>query len=257
MDRDGHVRLLGTPAKLGNLDHWLDKAKKSYMISGEVLKGNKDVVDPPADCHEWSFREGNIYTLKVFKPAKIAMMKALYDEETWNQEFMCIDTHMQSGYYHRDEVDKSIELKYISPDIDFDPSLPLRVYFDLGIGTKSNKMAYGVFQFSPHGITALWGEAVMGKGYLQACEALRKSKYGEGPTPFFEIVLPHDAASKEQSDAIPKQYKFDAALLAQGISCGTRVMAQTTDMLMDTDLVTQYLNKPEITDEFDYSGPTR
>ena len=246
VDRKGHVRLLGTPAKIGGTEYWLDKAKSKYAISQAVLSGKKAMTKEHLDCHEWSFREANAYDLKVYPKDYLDMQRAMLSEVVFNQEFMCIDTHMQSGYYHRDALDEAQKRGFVSPDINFDPALPLRVYFDLGIGTKSNKMAFAVCQFTTGGIVFLHGQDVMGKGYVQACMALRNSPYGRGPTPFFEVVLPHDARSSEQSDAVPKEYKFEQALVSQGINANLRVMPQTSDMLMDTDLVTQYLRSNKI-----------
>ena len=240
LDRDGQVRLLGTPHKQGRLDHWIDKAKKRVSMRKAIENGavveKKDVFP---DLYDWSYSEGTAYTMKVYSKERMAVFESIFDKETFNREFLCKDDTMASGFYHRDALEKSEQAGRVSALVGYDPNLPLRVYFDLGIGMKSNRMAFGIFQFLADGIRILYGQDVLSKGYVQACHALRTCKYGMFD--FIEVVLPPDAKASEQSDAVPKYSKFAKALEEQGIQTQVRVLPPTTDKLMDIDMVTSTL----------------
>lgn len=253
LDKDGHLWLMGTPHDQGNLDYWLDKAQKSCKIEDAVLSGLMREDDPrvPFDYDQWHWRKENCYTLKVYTKDQLKMQEAIMSKEAFQREFMCINPVAAMGFYHRREVDKAMDEDRISPRIKYDPNVPNRVYFDLGLGTKSDQMAFGVFQFFPGGIRIIYGQNVHGKGYIQAAKALRESLYGK--TPIIEVVLPHDANVSEQSDAIPKWEKFERALREQGLNAPVRVQRTTKDKLMDIDLVTSTLHKMYIAEIDAYS----
>ena len=243
LDKDGHLWMMGTPHDMGNLDYWLDKAQKACKIEAAVNAGIMKPDDPrvPYDYKEWHWKRENCYTLKVYTKEQLKMQEAIMSKEAFQREFMCVNPVASLGFYHRREVDKASDQGRISPMITYDPNVPIRVYFDLGLGTKSDQMAFGVFQFFPGGIRILYGQNVHGKGYIQACKAVRECPYGKKP--IAEVVLPHDAKVSEQSDAVPKWEKFEKALREQGIGSPIRVQSPTTDKLMDIDLVTAMMHK--------------
>ena len=144
-DRNGHVRLLGTPRKMGRLSHWLDMAKKRVKMRTDIANGAiipKDKIY--ADMNEWSFSQGDIYSRGLYSPERIAIMKSIFSEEVFNREFLCIDDTVASGFFHREQLERAEEAGNISAMVGVDQNLPLRVYFDLGLGTKTNRMAFSI-----------------------------------------------------------------------------------------------------------------
>ena len=237
-DRDGIMRITGTPDGMGELGYWLDEAKKREVV---VKTGKKSERYP--DAEEWIRREEDCWTLKVYSRESLRKIKASMEEISFKQEFECIDVIESQGFYHRMAIDSLDKSGGISPWIQPDSNLPLRAYFDLGLGTKSDRMAFIVCQLGKGYINILWGQNVFEKGYAAAVKALRGVPliYKMG---LFEIVLPHDAGISEQSDAVPKIQKFEAEARKQGFAedaTGVRAMPRSTDKYMDTALVTELI----------------
>lgn len=241
-DRDGEVRLLGTPAGHGNLDYWLSESRKREVVAEAVERGesvSKERIE--ADTFQWKSHRANCWTLKVYSKKRLMEIKAKMTPESFAQEFECDDSLVGSGFYHRDKVYRIREQGNINNNIRFNPHLALRAHFDIGLGNKSDRMAFTIDQFGKQHISFLWGEDVLSQGYYQAAQALRESKYGN--MFFWEVVLPHDANTREQSDAIPKIEKFEDALKEAGVKFGSvRALYRSTDKHMDTNLVTALLD---------------
>ena len=247
-DRDGMVRILGTPAGHGNLLHWIDKAKYFIQLAqtlddprAKIKKSipKKDIMA----CREWDYRDENCKTLKLFNDKQLAISEAGMSKEAWEMEMLCLDPLLSSGYFHRVQMDEIEKNDQINNFVQMDGRYPLRVYFDLGLGGSSDRMAFLICQFMQSYITVLYGQYVAEKGYIQAAKDLRECPYGG--CQFHEIVLPHDANTSEQSDAIPKRDKFETALQDQGIQMKmpVRVMLKSKDKLMDTGSVNILLPK--------------
>ena len=233
-DRDGIMRLTGTPDGMGELGYCLDEAKKRETV---VKTGKKSERYP--DAEEWIRKEEDCWSLKVYSRDRLEKIRASMEEIAFKQEFECIDVIESQGFYHRMAVDSLEKMGGISPWIRPDTNLPLRAYFDLGLGSKSDRMAFIVCQLGQGYVNILWGQNVFEKGYAGAVAALAKV-----PVVFrmgvFEIVLPHDARSSEQSDAIQKVDKFEMEVRKQGFaSAGIRVMERSSDKLMDIATTTE------------------
>ena len=102
-------------------------------------------------------------------------------------------------------------------------------------------MTFVVCQFGLGYINVLWGQNVFEKGYAAATRALSKVPvvYRMG---LFEVVLPHDANTSEQSDGIVKIDKFRSEMKKQGFAnVEVRPMLRSTDKYMDIGVTTEII----------------
>lgn len=234
-DRDGIARLTGTPAGHGQIGYWLSEAHKR-----KLMREGQGKVKMSADAYQWFSYKADCYTLKVYPQKRLEEIEAAIGKVTFDQEFRCIDSLEAQGFYHKAAVEALERTGGVNPHIKVDANLPLRAYFDLGLGTKSDRMAFIICQLGPGYIKIFWAQNVFEKGYAAAVRAVRECPYAKSG--IFEIVLPHDAKTSEQSDAIPKFDKFEMEVKKQGlIGTSVRTMDKSSDKLMDTYTVTELI----------------
>ena len=241
-DRKGIVRMTGTPHGHGELQYWLDESKKRETLR-KAIEGRVAVHDRKKlpDVDEWISHEEDCWSLKVYSKTDLESIRATVGTVTFQQEMECIDSLQVQGYYHRRAI-KSLEKSGgVSPWIQPDPNLPLRAYFDLGLGTKSDRMAFVICQFGRGYIQLLYGQNVFEKGYAAAISALSQAPHIK-KMGLFEVVLPHDSETSEQSDAIQKIEKFRDEMRKQGfVSTEVRPMPRSSDKLMDINTTTEMI----------------
>lgn len=242
MDRDGIVLITGTPWGRDVLDHFLRKGRAMEEFTKAVDSGKfQGEIPPDKTAHrEWLTTAENCWTLKLYSKEKLEKYRSVMDPATFAREFECRNLDQTTGFYHREAMERARKAGNVSADVERDHRTPLRAYFDLGLGTKSDRMGFLVCQFALGGIEVLYGTSVLEKGYHQAALALMRAPHArEG---FFEVVLPHDANASEQSDAVPKAVKFENALREAGCRFGAvRVMPRSKDKEMDMGLVSRLL----------------
>ena len=232
-DRDGIVRLTGTPAGHGQIGYWLSEAHKR-----KLMRKGQGKLKMQMDAYQWISYKEDCYSLKVYPPRRLEEIEASVGKITFDQEFRCIDSLEVQGFYHKTAMEGLEKAGGVNPHVTVDPNLPLRVYFDLGLGTKSDRMAFIFCQLGPGYLKVLYGANVFEKGYAAAVRAVRECPYSRNG--IFEIVLPHDAKTSEQSDAIPKIEKFIMEVKKQGfVNTDVRAMEKSSDKLLDTHAVTE------------------
>ena len=110
LDRDGLVRLVGTPAAQGNLTHWIDKAKYLEKVREVLRTKQKHKKEIPKEdivaCEEWEYREEDCFTLRVYTDKQLALIKASMSDLAWQQEFLCKDPMISQGFFHRSTMDE-------------------------------------------------------------------------------------------------------------------------------------------------------
>lgn len=243
IDRKGKAYILGTVRGLGNMQYWekfavkrmkqADREKKGKLYPGEKLMANR---------HEWYVVKGNAYDLQVYPKEQLDIERE-NAPKTFEREMMGIDRNYDEGFYFKKAIEQVLEQRkgFYTERVKYNANLPLRAYYDLGIGKKkSDRSAIIICQFDLAGIKVLWGDDTLEKGYSALVRFLKESPYGNFN--IYEHVLPHDAAASEQSDAIPKSVKFEEELKVQGckyshLSVGSR----TKDPQFDTSLVRDYI----------------
>ena len=148
LDRDGIVRLLGTPAGHGRLDYWLGESRKREVVRKALAMGQKVSKQRMAkDVHEWNSLSKNCYDLKVYPHERLMRYKAIMTAEKFAQEFECNDQLVGSGFYHRGKVEVIRNAGNISLFVKYNPHFALRAHFDLGLGSKSDRMAFCIDQY--------------------------------------------------------------------------------------------------------------
>ena len=216
-DRDGYFIGSGTPKNMGVMDHYMDKAESCLRIQDSVAKGEPvDMDKVPADWNQWHAVRGDCWSLKVYPEDKLNMLRATLGEERFSQEMECKNPESIKLYYYRDAITMAEKKKSINHLLRQDENLPLRVYYDFGIGEKTDRMAWGVWQHDNNRPVCLAGGVIAGKNFSDIVAAVKNSPYGESA--FFEHNVPHDVKAKEQSDGVEKIKKFRAELKRQGVA---------------------------------------
>ena len=221
-DRDGYFVGSATPYNLGIIDHFIDEAVKRMRLREAIDKGAK--IDPrkvPADLDEWHAVTGDCWTLGVYDRVKLEKFRATLGEEKFAQNFECRNPESVKLFYYRDRVREAETAGLITTEELFDPQVPLRVYYDFGIGQKTDRMAWSVWQFNDVRPVCLAGKVVVGKNYADIVADFKASRYGG--LKIFEHCIPHDAGAKEQSDGVEKKKKFSDQLRRQGVNGWWRV----------------------------------
>ena len=217
-DRQGHLALTGTPYNLGVLDEWLDKATGNLQLQHDIEQGLLRPDDPsvPADYDDWFAFSGDCWNLGVYPREQLLKLKASMSHRRFAQEMECKNPSDIVVFYFRNNYEIALKEKRISPLIKPDPRLPVRFYYDFGIGRKSDRCAWSAWQFTNSFPICLYSGEIIGKSYSGIVADIRKT------TPFsqsiYEHVLPHDTGAREQSDLTDKRTKFQTELKEQGVS---------------------------------------
>lgn len=231
LDRHGITYLTGTEDDNGNLDVWLDGAKKREMISTQLDRGVAIPPDKiPDDLEDWSYQVADAESLGVYSTDELRKIKAKIGDDLYNRQFMCISKQKFQRYYFRAEMEKAEANNQVLVNLPVIPKVHLRAYFDLGIGNKSDRMAFIVTQNMPGQLRVVWAADMPNADYSEILHLLQMFPHWKS---IFEICLPHDVGARQQSDKEKKRDIFDTTARTLGFSCPTRVLTRSHDRTAD------------------------
>ena len=215
-DREGIVVGSSTPYNLGVIDYYVDEGIKRMKIAAGLKKGQTfDPKDVPSDVNDWHVVTGDCWSLNVYNKTELLKIKATLGDEEFAKSFECKNPDSVKLFYYKDTMKKAEEKGLVTTHPVFDPNVPVRVFYDFGIGEKTDRMAWSMWQFTELRPICIAGRVVVGKGFAEIVADVRKSKYGH--LRFFEHLVPHDAKAREQSDGVEKIEKFKKELKKQGM----------------------------------------
>ena len=244
-DKDGLVGIIGTPDGRDNIDYWLEEAEKREEVAKNIKEGRKELLPKkiPEDVYRWVSKKGDCWNLGVYSVEKLMLFKAALPAWRFAKEFECKDTSASQAFFYRPtmaEIKEKGQHNFVYRVV-VEERLPLWVHYDLGIGSKSDRMVFGVWQFTQEHMRLLAGRSFQGKGYADIVQAVRLSPYGKYP--LYGHFLPHDAGAKEQSDGVLKSDKFREELRNQQVAGIVEVLPRDDDPLMSVGLVKNTLSK--------------
>lgn len=214
---------------------WLDTAKKKVQFRLAFERGEiQEVPDEMADFANWTFFESDAEKEDVFSPEELKELKALLGDKIYNNQMLCQDVVSTEKYYYREEMTKVEKEGRKSVTLRPIPKVPLRVYHDVGIGNKSDRMAFVIAQHTPTHMGALYSWDMPNADYSDVADALSKTPFAGA---IFEHVLPHDMGARQQSDKKFKYELFEEALRLYGVAGKVRVLLRPKDPAADLDVV--------------------
>ena len=194
-NKDGIVFISGTDFGLGIIKRYLSKAK--YLVKVRLSMLAKTFIGtPPVEVNNYDYFEEDSYQTGVFNQKKLEVMKAVLGEEEFSKEFMNVDLARLRQFYFLDVMEKEeYQVNRYHEQILPDPRLPLWVYYDIGRGQNSDKMAIIVVQHVEGVMRILWGTDFPNSTMEDPVLAL-KNELPFKKIPIKEHVLPHDAGKK-------------------------------------------------------------
>ena len=232
-DRDGVLVLTGTPEEQEQLDFWLSWGNQRVQQAKAIKRGEKIPQNQLlADANYWRVVTADAYDLKVYPKEKLELYRSAMGEVRFRQEFLCQPPSHTQAYYYRNALRPLRDTNLVN-NLILNPTLPLRLYYDLGIGKnkRTDRMAFIVAQFEATKIFLLWAEDIFGKSFIDIVAAVKQSPYGN--MALWEHILPHDGESREQSDGGHKHVKFEEQLRRQQVAGGVRVHRRPTNREME------------------------
>ena len=226
-DRGGYLDLKGTPDGNGILDYWLNKAKKKVEFRIAFERGEiQSVPDEMSDFMNWTFFESDAEKENVFTPRELVELKALIGEKLYRNQMLCQDVTANEKYYYKNEMDKVGKEGRKSVSLKPHPKVPIRNYYDVGIGNKSDRMAFVIAQHFPTHTAILYSWDAPNADYSDVADAVRKSPYAHL---IYEHVLPHDMGVRQQSDKKFKWELFMDAMRTYGVTGLHRILMRPKD----------------------------
>ena len=234
-DRGGILELKGTPDGHDRLNWWLQEAKKKVQFRLAFERGEiQHVPDEMTDFNNWSYFESDAEKEDVYNEEELKKLKALLGETIYNNQMLCKDVVSNEKFYFRQAMAVVEEQMRSSVNLRPVPHVPIRAYYDVGIGSKSDRMAFVIAQHFPTHMSILWSWDEPNASYAEVAAAIKQ-------TPFFkyiyEHVLPHDMRARQQSDKKEKWVIFEEALRKYGIFGEVRTLIRTKDPKGDLDTV--------------------
>ena len=240
-DRGGILELKGTPDGHDRLTAWMAKAKKKVQFREAFEKGLvSDVPDDMVDFKDWFYFESNAEKEDVYSPEELKKLKAILGETIYNNQMLCMDVVSTEKFYFRKEIHAMKQAKREVVTLNPEFGVPLRAYYDVGIGQKSDRMAFGIYQLFPTHIFCLHAWDAPNADYSDVAQALAQTPFGRG---IFEHCVPHDMGARQQSDKQEKSEVFEKALRKYGIPGDVRVLQRPSDPQGDLGLVRTAIGK--------------
>lgn len=194
-NKDGFVFLSGTDFGLGVLRGYLSKAK--YIVKTRLsILAKKFVGKPPAGINNYDYFEEDSYQTKVYTEEKLEVMKDVLGEDEFSREFMNVDKARLRQFYFQGVLEgEEYQAQRYHEGILPDPRLPVYMYYDIGRGDKTDKMAIVAVQHAAQTMRFLWGTDFSNATIEDPVLAIRDE------FPFKNViikqhVLPHDAGKK-------------------------------------------------------------
>ena len=201
----------------------------------------------PDDVFSWRGVTGKSEDLGVFSHHELSKLRALIGEERYEREMNCNDSRRDESYYYKREmrlVKSEGRIRNLTPL----HGIPLRYYYDLGIGNNTDRTAIGIFQFSGNNPSCLWAQDYTDLSYHEVVAKLRENPLFNSGLPIIEHVLPHDVGKRQQSDKVKKVKVFRDALRSAGVPGTVRVQSQPKDVRLDTGIVREVLRRTTFND---------
>lgn len=234
-DRGGILELKGTPDGNDRLNSWLDTAKKKCEFKEAFNRGEvSDIPDEMVDFNNWSFFESDAEKEDVYTAQELKNLKAVLGDVIYNNQMLCKDVVSNEKYYYRNVMVKVESEKRASVILKPAEKVPLRIYYDVGIGKKSDRMAFVIAQHFPTHMAILWSWDDANASYADVASAIIQCPFGKFA---FEHIVPHDMGARQQSDKQYKHILFEETLHKYGIKGSVRVLLRPKDPKGDLDIV--------------------
>ena len=209
-DRGGLLELKGTPDGNDRLKYWLREAKKKVKFAEAFNRGEvSDIPDDMVDFQNWSFFQSHAEKENVYNKDELKKLRVLLGDKIYDGQMLCKDAVESEKYYYRAAMQKVEDEGRSSVTLRRNPSVPIRVYYDFGIGSKSDRMAFVIVQHFPTHMSALHSWDGSNCGYAEVAQAINQTPYRDL---IYEHCVPHDMKSRQQSDKKEKWVIFQEEL---------------------------------------------
>ena len=244
LGRKPKVVLTGTPDGFGNLDYWIEEAQRRERLVAAIDAGENIPKEKiPSDVRDWRAVTGDCAGLGLFTKEDLDELRAKIGDEIFEKEMNCNDKGHQEAFYYRADMDRAREDFRITPTVRPEKGVPVRYYYDLGVGNKTDLAAVGAFQLLPTKVLCLWSVVLGNADYLDIAEEVVGNPLHQSGLLDIEHVLPHDAKNRDQKDRIPKYVAFEETLRKVGLRGEVRCMLRPPDVRADTTAVRDVIRK--------------
>ena len=238
IDYDGTLILSGTDTGEGVLRGYINRAKNMCSIRARIAEGTFR-GDPPPSVNNWEYIEEDVWQTGVFDKEKMKVVEDVMGKVDFAREFGNIDYDFYRKFYYRELMDtpnfRENRLVYFEPE----DRLPVWIYYDLGIGDKSDRMAIAMVQHVLNKMQVLWATDWVNGSLEQVVIALREQN------PFKQLViqehvLPHDGKNRDEDLQTPRN-KLERWLTKYFVGGVVRVRPRTTSLKIEVDTVREVL----------------
>ena len=196
LDNAGINIIYGTEFSDGEvLDHYSKQSKRMQTIK-EAIKAGKWKGDIPKTLNRYYHYEVTAQDAGIYSQQALGELKEMIGDEVYQQDINNINVKAHLRYYYRSHMANPVyEATHFLNPLPPLPHLPSYIYVDVGIGNKSDRMAYCLVQHTHEGMRILWGGDIR-----NASMELLVTTY-DRQCPFRDLVLlewilPHDAEAR-------------------------------------------------------------
>ena len=240
------VILTGTPDGVGTLDHYIDKAKKKEALAHQLRNGVKiPKKDIPADVFDWRSVVWTSENIGVYSRSQLDKLREMIGEERYEKEMNCNDKGHQEAFYYKAVMNEAWEQGRINSSMKPEPHVPVHFFYDLGVGSKSDRAAIGAFQLLPTKIKALWATDMGNASYADMAQEIAESPVMKSGLKIAEHVLPHDAQRRSQGTKEWRWEQFERAIQEAQIPGEVRTLSRTKDLTSATSLTRDAIRRTE------------
>ena len=241
-DRGGLLELKGTPDGNDRLKYWLREARKKVKFREAFNRGEVvDVPDDMIDFKNWYYFQSHAEEQNVYTKEELKKLKVLLGDEIYNNQMLCRDVVENKKYYYRAAMQVVESQGRSSVTVGNNPAVPIRIYYDMGIGSKSDRMAFVIAQHFPTHMAILWSWDDANCGYADVAQAVRMSPYRDK---IYEHCVPHDMKSRQQSDKKEKWIIFEEELAKYQVKGKVRPpLRRPVDPKGDLSMVREIIGK--------------
>ena len=245
-DTNGLIGLSGTEQFNGVLEYFRDLVKK-YVKVLDLMKRGKLIGEPPKVAGSFHHFYGNAITTGAYTVEQIEFFKATLSHEAYMKNLFNVNTRALNKYYYRHifESEDYEDDHIISMNVD--PNLPIYAFYDLGVGKKSDLMAYLLAQLDAAKAFVLYAKAIRNANLNKLATDLLGGTKDEPGNPFgvdgiVEHVLPHDCFAKNVGDITAGSLMIED-WEAKNIPGWVRGLTRPTDKQSDITIAESFLHK--------------
>ena len=205
MDNAGVMFIFGTEFSDGEvLDHYSGRARRMEVIKKAVDDGTwKGKL--PATLNQYHTFEATARETGVYDGKLIDQMQEILTPETFAQELENKNVKLHLRYYYRAKMSRpGYQSSHLVQNLGPIPHLPAFFYIDIGIGNKSDRMAFCLIQHTQQGMITLWGDDIP-NATIKDIPIMYRDFCPFKQIPVLEWVLPHDAESRDVTHVTAEQ----------------------------------------------------